>query len=66
MDLEKKPEIKQSLGGGGVSVVREAKSVDLRVHLHLSLESRGCYYHFSGLRFGTVNLFAEETALGST
>lgn len=51
---------------GGVSVVREAKSVDLRVHLHLSLESRGCYYHFSGLRFGTVNLFAEETALGST
>lgn len=64
MDLEKKPEIKQSLGG--VSVVREAKSVDLRVPLHLSLESRGCYYHFSGLRFGTVNLFAEETALGST
>lgn len=38
---------------GGVSAGREAKSADLREKtndLHLSLESRGCYCHFSGLR----------------
>lgn len=41
----------------GVNVVREAKSADLRAKtndLHLSLESRGCYCHFSELRLALL------------
>lgn len=42
---------------GGVSVMREAKSADLREKanaLHLGLESRGCYCHFSGLKLALL------------
>lgn len=65
MDLEKKPEIKQSFGG--VSVVREAKSADLRVRRPApQFGEQRMLLPFLWAEIGTVNLFAEETALGST
>lgn len=65
VDLEKKPEIKQSFGG--VSVVRETKSADLRVRRPASqFGEQRMLLPFLRAEIATVNLFAEETALGST
>lgn len=67
VDLEKKPEIEQSFRG--LSVVREAKPADLREKtndLHLDLESRGCCYHFSGLRLALLICLLRKLPWGST